>query len=412
MLSVSEALQAVLDHASPLPPRRVRLADALGCALAETVTADRDLPPFDKALLDGFAVRSIDLDGPGPFDLEIIEEITAGRVPTRPVGPGQCSAIMTGAPMPDEADAVVMVEDSRRDGDRVVLSPRKPVTAGAGRLTRGREMVEGEALLSPGDRLDPVKLGLLASVGWADPLVHPRPVVTIASTGDELVPADQTPGPGQIRNSNATVLEGLVRASHCLPDVAPIAPDLPEPLREILSRGLANDVLLITGGVSAGKLDLVPGTLAELGMTAVFHKIRLKPGKPLLFGVGPPRSEGRPGTLVFGLPGNPVSGVVGFLLFVAPALKVLRGQTAGPAETIPARLAEPFSHRGDRPTYFPARLQDRDHPEGHTLEPLNWAGSADLRTVAHADGFASFEAGDHDYEPGTTVPFLPLPRAD
>ncbi|QDV35135.1 molybdopterin molybdotransferase MoeA [Tautonia plasticadhaerens] len=412
MLSVAEALRAVLDHAAPLPPRRVGLSEALGCALAESVTADRDLPPFDKALLDGFAVRSADLAGPVPFELEVIEEITAGRVPTRSLGPGQCSAIMTGAPMPDGADAVVMVEDSDRRGARVLLSPRKPVSPDAGRLTRGREMRQGEGLLSPGARLDPVKLGLLASVGHADPLVAPRPVVTIASTGDELVPPDQVPGPGQIRNSNATVLEGLVRASSGLPDVAPIAPDVPEALRAVLSRGLANDVLLVTGGVSAGKLDLVPGTLAELGMTAVFHKIRLKPGKPLLFGIGPPRADGRPGTLVFGLPGNPVSGVVGFLLFVAPALKALRGLGAEPPEAIPARLSKPFSHRGDRPTYYPARLLDRGEPGGPAVEPLDWAGSADLRTVATADGFASFEAGDRDYEPGTPVPFLPLPRPD
>ncbi|RUL87568.1 molybdopterin molybdenumtransferase MoeA [Tautonia sociabilis] len=413
MLTVSDALRLVLDHASPLPPRRVPLAEAIGCALAETVLADRDLPPFDKALLDGFAVRTADLSGPVPVALEVIEEITAGRVPTRAIGPGQCSAIMTGAPMPDGADAVVMVEHSRRDGPRVLLCPPRPVLPDAGRLPRGREMRQGDPLLGPGTRLDAVKLGLLASVGWTNPLVSPRPVVTIASTGDELVPPDQVPGPGQIRNSNATVLEGLVRCCSGVPEVAPIAPDRPDPLREVLSRGLANDVLLITGGVSAGTLDLVPGTLAELGMTPVFHKIRLKPGKPLLFGVGPARPDGRPGTLVFGLPGNPVSGVVGFLLFVCPALKVLRGLPGAPPETITARLAQPFSHRGDRPSYVPALLRDPspDLDGGPVVSPINWAGSADLRSVALADGFASFPAGDFDYEAGTPVPFLLLPRS-
>jgi molybdopterin molybdotransferase len=407
MLSVAEALRAVLDHAQALPPRRVPLADALGGVLAESVAADRDLPPFDKALLDGFAVRSADLEGLGPFDLAVIEEITAGRVPTRAIGPGQCAAIMTGAPMPDGADAVVMVEDSTRAGDRVALSPRKPVTPNSGRLTRGREMREGETLLGPGDRLDPVRLGLLASVGWATPQVVPRPVVSIVSTGDEIVPPDQTPGPGQIRNSNATMLDALVRASNAESAMAPIAPDEPNRLREILAEGLTRDVMLITGGVSAGKLDLVPGTLEALGMTPVFHKIRLKPGKPLLFGIGPGRPDGAPGTLVFGLPGNPVSGVVGFLLFVAPALRALRGLEPGPAATITARLARPFAHRGDRPTYFPARLG-----EGPVVDPLNWAGSADLRTVAMADGFAAFEAGDRDHDAGTPIPFLPLPRID
>lgn len=407
MLSVAEALRAVLDQARALPPRQVPLADALGTVLAESVTADRDLPPFDKALLDGFAVRSADLQGDGPFDLDVIEEITAGRVPTKAIGPGQCSAIMTGAPMPDGADAVVMIEDSSRTGDRVTLSPRKPVSPDAGRLTKGREMRQGETLLGPGDRLDPVRLSLLASVGWVSPQVVPRPVVSIVSTGDEIVPPDQTPGPGQIRNSNATMLDALARASAAESAVAPIAPDEPVRLRKILAEGLTRDVMLITGGVSAGKLDLVPGTLEGLGMRSVFHKIRLKPGKPLLFGIGPERPGGLPGTLVFGLPGNPVSGVVGFLLFVAPALRVLRGLEGGPAAMISARLAKPFAHRGDRPTYFPARLG-----EGSIIEPLNWAGSADLRTVAMADGFAAFEAGDRAYDAGATVPFLPLPRID
>lgn len=411
MLPVDDALRAVLEQARALPPRRVPLAEALACTLAEEVTADRDLPPFDKALLDGYAVRAADLRDGGPsWTLELLEEITAGRTPTRPIGPGHCSAIMTGAPMPDGADAVVMVEDSRREGDRVVLTPAKAVTPGAGRLEQGREMRQGEVLLGPGDRLDPVKLGLLASVGWVEPLVRPRPLVTIASTGDELIPPEQCPGPGQIRNSNATVLDALVRASGCTPDPTPIVPDDPAPMRTLLAHGLRKDVLLITGGVSAGTRDLVPGVLEALGMRAVFHKVRLKPGKPLLFGVGPDRADGRPGTLVFGLPGNPVSGVVGFLLFVAPALLALRGRPAGPSPTLPARLATPFSHRGDRPTYYPATLADG--PDIPTATPLPWAGSADLRTVATADGFLAFEAGDRDHPAGSTVPFLPLPRLD
>ncbi len=167
-------------------------------------------------------------------------------------------------------------------------------------------------------------------------------------------------------------------------------------------------MLLVTGGVSAGKRDLVPAVLSELGVETVFHKVRLKPGKPLLFGVGPARGESKPGTLVFGLPGNPVSGLVGFLLFVRPALEILRGMPDAEApDAIRLPLASPFQHRGDRPTYHPSRFVARG---GEILaEPLDWAGSPDLRTVAQADGFAVFPAGDRRYEAGELVNFLPIP---
>ena len=408
MLSVQDALRDVLEHAAPLPPRRVPMAESLGCVLAEEVTADRDLPPFDKALLDGYAVRSADFGGESRVILEMIEEITAGRTPMKAVGPGQCTGIMTGAPMPEGADAVVMVEESRRDGDRVVLSPGKPMRPGAGRLERGREMKAGEMLLRPGEVIGPVTLGLLASVGHVEPLVIPRPTVAIVPTGDELVPPEAEPGPGQIRNSNASSLDGLARADGASTVVAPIAPDDPDALSAAFIDALRADVVLITGGVSAGKLDLVPGILEGLGVHSIFHKVRLKPGKPLLFGVGKARGDGRPAPLVFGLPGNPASGVVGFLLFVAPALRVLRGLPSGPAATIDARLARPYHHRGDRPTYAPALLRDLD--DGPTIEALPWAGSADLRTVARADGFACFPPGDREHPAGASIPFLPLPR--
>ncbi|CAN5685971.1 molybdopterin molybdotransferase MoeA [soil metagenome] len=407
MLSVEEATRAVLDHATALPAGHRPLSEALGCLLAEEVTADRDLPPFDKALVDGFAVRASDLAELGPdAELAIGEEILAGRTPSRSLGSQEAALIMTGAPLPEGADAVIRVEDSDRRGERVAFRPRRPIELGLNRMTRGREMRAGEVLLRPGAKLNAGRLGLLASVGRADPLVIPRPILAIASTGDEIVAPDQAPGPGQIRNSNAPLLEGLAKSSGAEARCLPIAPDEPEALRAILKQGLQADVLLITGGVSAGKLDLVPGTLEALGVRAIFHKVRLKPGKPLLFGIGPEREGGRPGALVFGLPGNPVSGVVGFLLFVRPALDVLKGQPKRPAWLVEWPLARPFSHRGERPTYHPCRVVS---PDGTMiLEPLDWAGSPDLRTVAEADGFAAFPAGDRDYEAGDLVGFLQL----
>jgi molybdopterin molybdotransferase len=278
------------------------------------------------------------------------------------------------------------------------------VAPGRNRMPRGREMRAGEVVLERGEVLNAARLGLLASVGRSRVAVVPRPRVSVVSTGDELVDPDQFPGPGQIRNSNATVLRALSAGFGADAGTLPIAPDEPVALRESLARGLAADVLLITGGVSAGNRDLVPEALAALGVARVFHKIRLKPGKPLWFGVGPGRDAGGPPPLVFGLPGNPVSGVVGFVLFVRPALDALAARP-GPADrTVAARLATRFDHSGDRPTYHPAR-----RVADGSVEPLDgWAGSADLRTVARADGFAVFPAGDRSYQPGEIVRFLPL----
>jgi molybdopterin molybdotransferase len=400
MHTIEEALRLVMEHSSPLPPERRGLAEALGCVLAEDVVADLDSPPFDKALVDGYAVRAADLSGEDRW-LEIGEEITAGRTPTRPLGPREAAAIMTGAPLPDAADAVVMIERTRRQ-DRRVFIEDPVVEPGRNRLSRGREMKAGEVVLRRGERVNPARVGLLASVGRTVVAVIPNPRVAVISTGDELVEPDQVPGPGQIRNSNALMLRALAVEAGAIVEALPIAPDDPDRLAAILRRGLGADVLLITGGVSAGNRDLVPETLERLGVARIFHKIRLKPGKPLWFGVGPVRVEA-PGPLVFGLPGNPVSGVVGFLLFVRPTLDRLAGRASRANEGSPHPLAIPFAHKGDFPTYHPARRS-----ESGALEPLDWAGSADLRTVARADGFAIFPAGGRAYQAGEIVGFLPL----
>jgi molybdopterin molybdotransferase len=416
MLTVEEALKAVLDRARPLPPRRVPLAEANFHVLAEDVAADIDSPPFDKALVDGYAVRFADLSGGPPYRLRIGEEIPAGRTPSRALSVGEAAVIMTGAPLPLGADSVVMVEHTRREGDDVLIAPPSSIRPGQNRMERGREMRAGEVVLERGRCLTGIELGLLASVGCAFPLVTPRILVRIVPTGDELVEPDQVPGPGQIRNSNAVMLAGLINPDldglSAKPEICPIAPDDPDKLRSALKYGLEADVLLITGGVSAGKRDLVPGVLADLGVETVFHKVRLKPGKPLLFGVGPARSEGRSGALVFGLPGNPVSSAVGFKLFVNPAIDMIRGGGSRESWGLPFptyRLARPFSHRGDRPTCHPAEV-DHTETEGlrWTVTPLDWAGSPDLRTVASASGFIFFPAGDRDYAEGEEVEFFYL----
>ncbi|MFI5455851.1 MAG: gephyrin-like molybdotransferase Glp [Isosphaerales bacterium] len=409
MLSVSEALDAVLQHARALPSAWCPLERALCCALAEDVIAEEDSPPFDKALVDGYAVRSADLGGTDRT-LGLGEVVPAGRTPTRALGQREAALVMTGAPIPPGCDAVVM-QERVRSLDGVVVVLEDTIRRGQNLLPRGKEMKAGEVVAARGSILAPARLGVVASVGRAAVQVVPRPRVSIVPTGDELVEPGETPGPGQIRNSNAVMLHGLVVQGGAWAESLPIAPDDPPRLREILGRGLDADLLLVTGGVSTGQYDLVPATLESLGARRIFHKVRLKPGKPLWFGIGPPRSD-RPGALVFGLPGNPVSGLVSFLLFVRPALAALAGKERPGSDLREATLARGFSHRGDRTTYFPSRLVDRTAgpPDRPCLETLDWSGSADLRTVAQADGFAVFPAGDRDYASGETVGFLPMER--
>lgn len=402
MLSVDEALEAVLSRARVLPAAPSPLADALGLALAEEVCADGDWPAFDKSVVDGYALRSADHPG-APARFRVVGEVAAGKVFDRPLGPGEGIMIMTGAPLPPGADAVVMFERTRDVGGGAIEADG-PLTPGQNVMKRGSEMRGGDVVLLPGGRLTPPRLGVLASVGKADVAAIPRPTVAILATGDELVDPGRVPGPGQIRNSNGSMLAGLCRGAGALARELPIARDRAEELREGLQRGLGEDVLLISGGVSAGRYDLVPAALAEAGVEGVFHKVRVKPGKPLWFGAGPARGD-RPGALVFGLPGNPVSGLVSFLLFVRPALDALAGFGHHPPRLGSCRLSRPFAHRGDRPTYHPARWAD---PSRGIVEPLAWAGSGDLLTVAGADGFVAFPPGDAEYGTAESLPFLPL----
>ena len=405
LLTVDEAVTAVLAHAQPRRACRVTLGDTLGLVLAETIVADIDLPPFTKALMDGYAVRSTDLAEAGEHRLRVVAEIIAGQTSDRAIESREAARIMTGAPLPKGTDAVVNVERTRPDPDHpehVLITTREPTPPGQYRLDQGREMRRGETLLGPGTIIRGGTIGLIASAGRASVDVIPKPRIAVIPTGDELVAVDQIPRSGQIRDTNGPILAALARAWGAT-DVAerPSVRDQPDELAEALGRELLDrDVLLVSGGVSAGIKDLVPSTLLAAGVEPVFHKVSVKPGKPIWFGVGPARSDNRPGTLVFGLPGNPASGIVGFLLFVRPALDALAGLGSKATSVETRRLGVTFHHRGDRPTYHPART------DGDQVFPLGWAGSADLRTVALADGFAVFAPGDCDYEVGDEVGLL------
>jgi molybdopterin molybdotransferase len=395
LLSVSEAQAIVLREArsraaveTPLTPA------ALGLVLAADVASDMDMPPHDKSMMDGYAVRRDDLpDGRGV--LRVVEEITAGQTPRHVLGAGEAARIMTGAPIPAGADAVVIVERTRQlDGGRVQIEDRPP-EPGQNILPRGREMRAGEVVLAAGSVLRPQELGLLATVGRPSALLVPAPRVAVLSTGDELVEAPAVPGPGQIRNSNGPMLAALAARAGTVALSLGIARDRLDSLRPLVEQGLKADMLVLSGGVSAGVLDLVPGVLAEAGVMAHFHKVAMKPGKPVLFGS---RDDGGRRTLVFGLPGNPVSTLACFALFVRPALRRLAGHADAGPRTVPAVLAEDFSYRTDRPTYHPARLEVS--PAGWRVRPVPWFGSADLRGLAKADALLPLPAGDHRHRAG------------
>ncbi len=407
MLTIEQALDTVLKQVRPLPALERPLPAAVGCVLDAGIAADIDSPPFDKALVDGYALRTSDLAAAEPR-LAVGEVITAGRMPSRPLGIGEAAVVMTGAPVPAGCNAVVMHEKTRLEDGRVVIE-ETPVRPAQNLMPRGREMRAGSIVVPRGVVLNPARIGVLASVGRTHVRVIPRPRVAIVPTGDELVEPSQVPGPGQIRNSNTMMLQALTLQVGADPETWPIAPDDEKPLRTALEAGLDWDVLMVTGGVSAGQRDLGPDGLEKLGVRCIFHTVRLKPGKPLWFGVGPSRSD-RAGSLVFGLPGNPVSVLVGFLLFVRPALYALAGKPEEAGQAQSGRLASLFSHRGDRPTYHPVKVvrQAAGSPDPVLLEPLAWSGSADLCTVGQADGVAAFEAGDRDYAPGEIVGFLPM----
>lgn len=396
MLSVSEAQALVMQQARALPPVRLPVSpDRLGQVLAEDIASDIDMPPFDKSLMDGFAVRAADLPE-GKATLSIIEEVTAGQTPRRPVGLGQATRIMTGAPIPTGADAVVMIERTRLTSDGRIQVDDKPPRSGQNIMSRGREMGRGEIVLQAGIELRPQEFGILASVGKTTVAVFPGPKVAILATGDEIVEAHQQPGPGQIRNGNGPMLEALVTRAGGIPYSLGIAVDRAPEIRSLVEKGLPSNILVLCGGVSAGKLDLVPGVLQELGVQAHFHKVELKPGKPVLFG-----TWGSGPTLVFGLPGNPVSALVCFELFVRPALRRLGGHAKLGPFLVEATLTAEFTYKTDRPTYYPAWLDWEG--KGYQVRPVPWFGSPDLRSQAHANAFIVTVAGEHHIPAGQVV---------
>ncbi|HLY75255.1 MAG TPA: gephyrin-like molybdotransferase Glp [Planctomycetota bacterium] len=381
MLTVDQASELILKQAPTLKVVELPLASAPGYVLAEECASDLDMPPFDKAMMDGYAVRSSDT---GP--LEVLEELPAGKLPSREVLAGTCTKIMTGAPMPAGADAVQQVEKTRREGDRVTLLA--PVRPGQNVAPRASDLRLGQSVLGVGHLIRAAEIGALAAVGKGRVRVFAKPRCAVVATGDELVPPEARPGPGQIRNSNSSQIAAQVRAMGLECDDLGIVRDDAGSLRSVIRDGLRRDVLILTGGVSAGDWDLVLPALEAEGIRVEIHQVRIKPGKPFCFA---PR--------VFGLPGNPVSSFVIFEVFVRPYLGRLMGADLS-RPRVRATLSSGTAKSIDRVQYLPASVHIEGN--GYTAGLLPWRGSADLFAVTKANAFVVVPV-QTPVEPGASV---------
>jgi molybdopterin molybdotransferase len=408
MIDLAEAIALIERTAVPLPPRRQRLLDACGRSLATPVVSDVDSPPWDRAMMDGFALRGDDViaASDGVLELDVAIDLAAGDVTRLEIRPGSCARIMTGAPIPAGADAVIPVEcavdgtQGAHAGTKVRLRDDR-FRPGQHIARQGAAFRDGHEVLAAGMKLGAAEIGLAAEAGATHVVVAPRPRVAILSTGSELVPPEAVPAFGQTRNSNGPMLHAAVRLLDAEPIPLGIAADRPEAIRAAVAQGLAADVLVLSGGVSAGDLDLVPEIFRLCGVEKIFHKVRLKPGKPVWFGVL--RREQESPTLVFGLPGNPASSLVCFELFVRPAVMMLAG-AAREQWHLPrgrARLTAPAKAAADRPVYLPCVLTRTSH--GIDATPLPWTGSSDLLGLAGAGGMIALPAGGTRFEAGDEV---------
>jgi len=399
MVSVEQALEIVLRETPALPAEEVPLEDALGRVLAHDVVADRDLPPFARAAMDGYALRAADVQQ-APAALEVVGEVRAGEWPTLVVETGQAARIMTGAPLPQGATAIQQVEKTRPlDEFRVTITAA--VAEGQNIAPRGCEVRSGDVVLAKGRVVDPAAIGVLATAGCASVGVSCRPLVAVLVTGDEIVEVAATPGPSQIRNSNGPAVAAQARLAGADVRLLGVAPDRQQAIAAALRAGLAADVLLVSGGVSAGEYDLVEPALIELGATLLFTRVAVKPGAPLVFG-----RLGK--ALVFGLPGNPVSAQVCCDLFVRAALLKLQGASVLSRPRVGVELAASVRNRSGRKSHTPASVRYED---GRLLaRPLRSAGSGDLVAHARANALVVLEAEREEAAQGETVEALLLGR--
>jgi molybdopterin molybdotransferase len=378
VITFEQARDAIITQVSKLNRAVVAvdlaIDEAAGSVLAQPIAADRDYPPFDRATRDGFAVRAA--EATAGASLRCIGEVKAGDADVASLEKNSCIQIMTGAALPSAADAVVMIEYTRRDGDLIHFT--QAATPGQNIVKQGSEASKDQVLLTPGTRLGYAELALAAQVGAAKLRCAKKPRVAILSTGDEIIPFDTNPAPFQIRNSNVISLTEQVRQAGGEPVPLGNAADEPGSLEQNIARGLHEDILVLSGGVSMGKYDLVEDVLKKLGATFYFDSVAIRPGKPAVFAL----CNGKP---VFGLPGNPISTMVTFQLFVVPAIDMLSGCAPRPLPFLQSTLATPLAEKPGMTHFLPALLEWRN--SSSTVSPLPWQGSGDTVSMARANCF-------------------------
>lgn len=400
---VAERLERFAQHRPAI--ERVELGSAAGRVLASPLLADADQPPFPRSTRDGFACRAADIVGQA--SLPVAGTTRAGEAPAGALPAGAAWEIMTGAPVPGGADCVAMLEHVVVEGGRLQLAPGRSISAGDNIVPQGAQARKGDELLSAGAVMSFAQIALAAACGNETLEVFARPRVAILSTGDEVVPVSATPGPAQIRNSNGPMLAAQVSAAGGEPLVLPITPDDATALDAAITQARQADMLLVTGGVSAGKFDLVEPALARAGASFHFTGVRIQPGKPLVFGELP-RKDGLRTIPYFGLPGNPVSSAVTFLLFAAPVLAALAGRREHGPRFVLAKLGQAPGKQGKAKLtrFLPAQCTFGKGGELPGVELVPWHGSGDLAAMARANCFMVLDDDAIHPEPGATVRIL------
>jgi molybdopterin molybdotransferase len=395
MITVADALQIVLQQTSLLGTESIPLSDTLGRVLAEDIVADTDLPPFDRAQMDGYAVRAADVANT-PARLRIVGESAAGAGWHHEMKAGEAVRIMTGAPVPKGADAVQQVELTREVDGAAVVEILEPVNEGRSIVRRADEIKTGTTVLRAGEEINAAMIATLASFGYAQVKVGARPRVAVMATGSELVDVDRKPGQDQIRDSNNYTIAAYAAQCNAIVERLSLAGDDTEELkREIAEAARRSDVVITSGGVSMGVYDFTKAALKELGAEIYFERIALRPGKPTVFG-----KLGK--ALIFGLPGNPVSVAVTFNLFARTALRAMQGAKTAILRNETAVLAGDIKGSIDRESYLPATL--RTDENGTLLaEPLKWGGSSDFVSFALATALINLPAGYKKAESGSLV---------
>ena len=375
MISVDTAVKIVTDVIEPLPAKTVPFESALGLCLAQDVRSDIDMPPFDRSAMDGYAVIAEDTVR-APIELTIIEDIAAGYMPTIKVMCGQASKIMTGAAVPEGADAVVKVEETEDLSANNRVKILRAIDRGRNISKMGEDMKVGQVVLHKGMPIRPQEIGILATVGKARVEVFPTPTVGIISTGTELVDVESKPSTAQIRNSNGYSLAAQARRLKVDIEILGTVKDTKEEISRIMHRGLQKSILILSGGVSMGEYDLVGDVMKDLNTQIYFEKVALRPGKPVIFGK-------KDKTLIFALPGNPVASFVTFELFIYPAIRKMMGFSTLHRTTVKASLEVEILVKRKRREYRPALL--RMHNNQWFVSPVEWHGSADLLSTTRAN---------------------------